>query len=130
MTRAEELLEVARAFAKKTKWRGPFELECIATPDELTLIEINPRFPAWTYFATSCGVNLPWAMACVAMGRPLPAVRAAPVGKLLVRYCDELVVDWAELMVRTTEPEKARRNELESMDVLETATKPKRRKVA
>src|SRR5207237_2634999 len=52
------LLEAAaERFVARLKWRGPFELECILDPREqrLYLIEINPRFPAWSYFATGVG---------------------------------------------------------------------------
>ena len=55
----EKLISIAKDFAKQTKWKGPFELECIVNMNNVFLIEINPRFPAWVYFATAIGVNLP-----------------------------------------------------------------------
>lgn len=95
--RNEALTRTARQFAEYTKWRGPFELECIATPEEIHVIEINPRFPAWTYFATACGVNLPSALLSLVQGKKTVAMPEPAVGKLLVRYTEEIVADWAQL---------------------------------
>jgi carbamoyl-phosphate synthase large subunit len=88
------LRAAARAFLVHYRWRGPFELECIASPDgRLHLIEINPRFPAWVYFATGVGVNLPAALVRAALGQSRAAPANYPAGKLFVRYTYEIVTD-------------------------------------
>lgn len=80
------LLDVTRRFMEATRWRGPCELEVLRTHDErYLLIEVNPRFPAWTYLSAGAGQNLPWAVARLAMGErvgPLPHFRA---GTMFVR---------------------------------------------
>jgi carbamoyl-phosphate synthase large subunit len=74
-----ELIKVAAKFIRATKWRGPCEVEVMRTPEgEYYLIEVNPRFPAWTVLAAGAGQNLPWATAQLALGEaisPLPAFR-------------------------------------------------------
>ena len=77
------------------KWRGPYELECIydAEAARLYLIEINPRFPAWSYFATGVGVNLPARMLRHATGSPLEPATAYDAGRFFMRYTYEMVTD-------------------------------------
>jgi carbamoyl-phosphate synthase large subunit len=86
--------EAAARFVAGTKWRGPFELECIYDPrdERLFLIEINPRFPAWSYFATGVGVNLPSRMLRRALGLPVDAT-GYEAGKFFMRYTYEMVTD-------------------------------------
>ena len=89
-----KLFQTAQAFLQTTHWRGAFELECIATREgELYLIEVNPRFPAWIYFATGVGVNLPERLVRAALGLPLPPVEDYEAGKFLMRYTYEMVTD-------------------------------------
>jgi carbamoyl-phosphate synthase large subunit len=87
--------DAAERFVAGTRWRGPFELECVFDPrdDRLYLIEINPRFPAWSYFATGVGVNLPARMIRRAMGLhcgPRPDYEA---GRFFMRYTAEIVTE-------------------------------------
>ena len=90
----EKMLEAAENFVKTFKWRGAFELEAIYTPKgELYLIEINPRFPAWVYFATGAGINLPARLLMAALGEEPPRDWNYEVGKLYVRYTDDFVTD-------------------------------------
>ncbi|MDD2715722.1 MAG: ATP-grasp domain-containing protein [Candidatus Wallbacteria bacterium] len=89
----EPMLEAARKFVKKFKWRGGFELECIVQNDDVYLIEINPRFPAWVYFATALGINLPYRLLLTAMGKDVDRGSDYEAGKLFVRYTDELICD-------------------------------------
>jgi carbamoyl-phosphate synthase large subunit len=91
--RNEAMLAAAKKFVKEFKWRGPFELECIVGPDQLYLIEVNPRFPAWSYLAAGVGVNLPGRMVKRSMGLPVEPVKDFEAGKLFVRYSYELVTD-------------------------------------
>ncbi|PZV12803.1 MAG: carboxylate--amine ligase [Leptolyngbya sp.] len=97
------LISAAIAFLQQTQWKGPFELECIASQDgTLYLIEINPRFPAWIYFATGVGINLPARMVQAAFGLPLPPLPTYEAGKLFMRYTYELVTDATPLQTLVT----------------------------
>lgn len=91
----EQMLKAVEDFVRVFKWRGPFELECIVNGGEVFLIEINPRFPAWSYFATGVGLNLPSRLVRRAFGLPLSACPDYQAGKLFVRYTYELVTDMA-----------------------------------
>jgi carbamoyl-phosphate synthase large subunit len=93
-----KLLEVAKEFVKATKWRGPFELECMANKEEVYMIEINPRFPAWVYFATEVGINLPQMVVKLANGEEVEENLEFPVGKMYMRFTDEVVVDYTQFM--------------------------------
>ena len=87
------LLEIAEKFCRTTKWRGPCEIEVLKTRDEkYYLLEINPRFPAWTYLCAGAGLNLPFAVVQLAMGidpTPLPEYKA---GTMFVRISLEQIV--------------------------------------
>jgi carbamoyl-phosphate synthase large subunit len=89
------LLAVAERFLAATRWQGPFELECIVDRDDIHLIEINPRFPAWVNGATGVGVNLPGRLVRHLLGLPLAPLAAYPAGKLFIRYTDDLIADLA-----------------------------------
>jgi len=91
-----KLLEIAQKFIKATKWKGPFELECMSDANEVYMIEINPRFPAWIYFATEVGVNLAQMLVKLANGEKIEANLNFPIGKMYVRFTDEVVVDFDE----------------------------------
>jgi carbamoyl-phosphate synthase large subunit len=90
----DELMnQLCDRFCEVTKWRGPFELECIRSQDQIHLIEINPRFPAWVYFATGVGVNLPRQLIeLIIQGTSRPQLEY-PAGKYLVRQTSELITD-------------------------------------
>ncbi|WP_457756038.1 ATP-grasp domain-containing protein [Thermodesulfatator indicus] len=87
------LLESSQKFLRETGWRGAFELECIATEDRIYLIEINPRFPAWLYFATGAGINLPARMVKKVLGQPVETHSEYEAGRLYIRYTYDLVTD-------------------------------------
>jgi carbamoyl-phosphate synthase large subunit len=92
--RNPKMLSAAENFVREYRWRGAFELECIYTPEgDLYLIEINPRFPAWVYFATGAGVNLPARLLMAALGEEPPRDWDYEVGKLYVRFSDDFVTD-------------------------------------
>ena len=91
----ERLLEIAQDFVKLTKWKGPFELEVMANMNSVYMIEINPRFPAWVYFATEIGVNLPLMVTQIMQGQtPTPNLNY-PQNKMYVRYTGEMVTDFS-----------------------------------
>lgn len=103
----EGMLSAARRFIRHFSWRGPFELECIVTRDgEVYLVEINPRFPAWSYFATGVGQNLPGSLLRTMLGMPVQAYGEYPAGKLYVRYTYELVTNMAPFQAVATKGEK------------------------
>ena len=103
----EQMLAAAEAFVREYRWRGPFELECIVNGDDVYLIEINPRFPAWSYCATGVGVNLPAQLLRRSMGMPVPPANGYDAGKLFVRYSFELVTDMVEFQNVVTAGETA-----------------------
>ncbi|WP_210520159.1 ATP-grasp domain-containing protein [Hymenobacter terricola] len=93
----EALLALARRFAEVTKWRGGFELEIMRTAaDELVIMEINPRFPAWVYLTAAAGQNQPAALLRLALGLPVPMMEGYAVGKMFVRYAWDLITDHTE----------------------------------
>jgi len=87
------MLEAARQFVHDTHWCGGYELECLVEGDTITLIEINPRLPAWSYFATGVGVNLPGLLVRQAFDLPVPQPADYEAGKLFIRYTYELITD-------------------------------------
>jgi carbamoyl-phosphate synthase large subunit len=90
----EGLVELAKRFCASTKWQGPFELEAMRSGSEINLIEINPRFPAWVYFATAVGVNLAERMIDLLYEGECDRSLQYPVGKHLIRYTHECLGDW------------------------------------
>ena len=87
------MLTASQNFIREYNWRGGFELECIVANDTMYLIEINPRLPAWSYFATGVGINLPANLIRSAFGIPVSKISDYDSGKLFVRYTYELVTD-------------------------------------
>jgi len=87
----QELLDAALRFVREYQWKGPFELECMVSGSHLYLIEINPRFPAWSYFATGVGINLPGNMVRSALNLPKKSAKTYHAGKLFVRYTYETI---------------------------------------
>ena len=93
----DALLALAHRFAECTSWRGGFELEIMRTPaDELFIMEINPRFPAWIYLTAAAGQNQPAALLRLALGLPVVAFEGYAVGKMFVRYAWDLITDHTE----------------------------------
>ncbi len=101
----ENLMQKAKNFVSMTKWRGPFELECMAEGDRINVIEINPRFPAWIYFATGVGINLPKTVVKLMMNEEVKTDLNYPVGKLYVRFTDETIVDFDKFRQLVTKKE-------------------------
>ena len=93
----DALLELARKFISKTKWRGGFEVEIMKTAEEeLYIMEINPRFPAWIYLSAGVGQNQPAALVKMAMGEKQEAFTSYDVGKLFIRYSWDHIVDLSD----------------------------------
>jgi len=94
----EKLMQIAKEFVAHTKWKGPFELECMVNMNQIFMIEINPRFPAWVHFATELGVNLPQMVVDIMQGIDNEPVLEYPQNKMYVRYTGELVTDFTDYM--------------------------------
>jgi len=99
------MMQLAQKFVEQTKWKGPFELECIVDNDDVFLIEINPRFPAWVYFATGVGINLPKQLVNIANNKDVKPQLQYPSGKLYVRFTDEIITDFSEFSQLMTKKE-------------------------
>ena len=90
----EALIELARKFVSVTKWRGGFEIEIMKTAqNELYIMEINPRFPAWIYLSAGAGQNQPAALVKMALGEKVVPFTTYDVGKLFIRYSWDHIVD-------------------------------------
>jgi len=89
----EGLLEATKRFVSQTHWQAGFEVECMVKGDTINLIEINPRFPAWVYFATGVGINLPQMLVNFALGEKVSNKYDYEAGKLFVRYTGEQICD-------------------------------------
>ena len=89
-----KLMQLADNFAKATNWQGAYELEIMRDADEnLFILEINPRFPAWIYLAAAAGQNQPAAMVKMILGEPVNTFASYETGKLFIRHSWDQVVD-------------------------------------
>lgn len=90
-----KLIQMAENIVSKSKWPGGLELELMKDDktDELYLIEINPRFPAWVYLAVGCGQNHPEMLVKMALGETVEPMREYSVGKMFIRYSYDLICD-------------------------------------
>jgi carbamoyl-phosphate synthase large subunit len=85
-----------------TKWKGGMELELIrSSTNELYLLEINPRIPAWVYLAVGAGQNIPEALVKLTLGMEVNPFTRYDVGKMFIRYSYDMIVD-LELFSRLT----------------------------
>jgi carbamoyl-phosphate synthase large subunit len=80
---------------KKVGWCGPADVEFIrdSMTDRLTLIEINPRFPAWIGFSGLIDINLPRQLVLAAMDRqPAPVCGAGGLAQdvMFMRTAEEI----------------------------------------
>lgn len=91
----EALISLAHTVISATKWRSGMELEFIKSAEtgEYYLLEINPRFPAWTFLAPVAGQNLPWAMVEMALGKTIEPFTTYQTGKIFVRCSWDLITD-------------------------------------
>jgi diaminopimelate decarboxylase len=84
-------LEALRRMVRDTNWTGGGELEMVRdATDQLWLIEMNPRFPAWVHGATIAGHNLPALLAQAATG--VPAAQAPALSSEFTRVVLEVPV--------------------------------------
>lgn len=65
----EEFLQPLREMVRRINWTGGAELEMVRDADnQLWLLEVNPRFPAWIHGSTITGRNIPAALVAGATG--------------------------------------------------------------
>lgn len=103
---APEMLELTDHIIKSTRWKGGMELELIRTSNnELFVIEINPRIPAWVYLAVGAGQNLPEALVKLALGKEVKPYSGYDIGKMFVRYSWDMIVDLKKFEKISTEGE-------------------------
>ncbi len=97
------LEEAATRLIAQLKWRGPLEIETLRAEDgTLYLIEINPRFPAWTYLTTGVGRNLPVLLLQLLSGVPPMTLPPQRAGALFIRHAQELVIGIDDLAAIST----------------------------
>ena len=91
--RNDAIFEAGRKLVTGLKWAGGYELELLqkAGTDDFYLIEINPRFPAWLYMASGCGVNLPERLVKHLLNMPYETHSEYEAGKMLIRYTAEMI---------------------------------------
>ena len=93
----KKLLKLTDKIISSVKWRGGMEVEIVKSFDnELYVIEINPRIPAWVYLAVGAGQNLPEALVKLALGMDVEPYTEYDVGKMFVRYSIDLITDLKE----------------------------------
>ncbi len=98
------LYDFARRVIHALRWRGPCELEVLRHEhtDQLHLIEINPRFPAWCSLCAGAGVNLPAAHASLVLGQDPGDLPAAKSGVIYTRLSIDQVCDLSTLQALNT----------------------------
>jgi carbamoyl-phosphate synthase large subunit len=97
------MLRLTNHIIAQTNWRGGMELELIRNEkNELYLIEINPRLPAWVYLAVGAGQNLPEALVKLALGQTVEPFTTYDVGKLFIRYSYDMICNLDEFMKLST----------------------------
>ncbi len=90
----DKMLEITKNLIQKTKWRGALELEMIKTEDgEYNLIEINPRIPAWVYFSSCEGQNIPEALFKLILEIDIEPFDKFEIGKMFIRYSYDIITD-------------------------------------
>lgn len=88
----KNLIELTNNFIKASHWKGGFELEFLRTDDQqLYLLEVNPRFPAWIHTTTGADQNLPSALVKMALGMDIEPFKEYKVGTMFVRYSWDLI---------------------------------------
>jgi carbamoyl-phosphate synthase large subunit len=61
------------------------------------MIEVNPRFPAWSYLSAGAGMNLPHAVMRLAAGHAVEPMTEYKVGTMFVRISIDQIADLEDL---------------------------------
>jgi diaminopimelate decarboxylase len=87
----EEFLKPLREIIHRINWTGGAELEMVRDGDnQLWLLEVNPRFPAWIHGSTITGRNIPAALVEGATG--IPAAASPALAEEFTRVVMEIPV--------------------------------------
>lgn len=101
-----KILELTYRFIEQTRWKGGFELELMKDKhNDLHLLEINPRMPAWIYLAVGVGQNIPEALVKMALGEKVEPFKDYKIGKMFIRYSWDMIVDIEEFQQISTHGE-------------------------
>ena len=96
--RNEGLLDITRTICNGIGWRGPMEIEAIQEKDgRISVIEINPRFPAWIYLSRAAGLNLPNLLLEMIRGRALPAAGEYRTGVVFSNFTTNIITEIATI---------------------------------
>ncbi len=97
-----ELIALTRRFVAATDWRGPCEVEVIKDrTGGYHLLEVNPRFPAWSYLSAGAGMNLPLATVRLAAGQEVQPMEEYRVGTMFVRISLDQIASLEEFQAIT-----------------------------
>ncbi|MEZ5385334.1 MAG: ATP-grasp domain-containing protein [Prosthecobacter sp.] len=106
VVRDERLDDIAASLIASLRWNGPFELEFVSPEGpggDYSLLEINPRFPAWCDFPSSLGCNLPAAALEQTLGwRPREPLQPCSPGRFFIRHAIDMTGDIRDLAALTT----------------------------
>jgi len=104
------LLDVTHRFVAATHWRGPCEVEILRTSDgEYHLLEVNPRFPAWSFLSAGAGMNLPYAALQLACGQAVEPRTEFVAGRMFVRISLDQIADLSDFESLVTHGEIRRK---------------------
>ena len=93
----EKLLQASNALVAATQWKGPLEVEVMVERDgTYQLVEINPRFPAWTYLTAGAGRNVLEPLLQLMKGQEPKDTSPAPAGVIYIRYAEDTIISLAE----------------------------------
>jgi carbamoyl-phosphate synthase large subunit len=93
----KRMLDLTDKIISAMKWRGGMELEIVKSHDnEMYVIEINPRIPAWVYLAVGAGQNMPDALVKLGLGMDVEPFTTYEVGKMFIRYSYDLITNMNE----------------------------------
>ena len=108
----DDLIEATKRMIAKLQWRGGLEFEALIEngTGDIYLLEINPRFPAWIYMASGCGINLPERMVKSLLNLDYEIHSDYKSGKMMIRYTAELVKDISDFEKITTNGELENRS--------------------
>lgn len=99
----QRMINLTKKFVSQTKWKGPFEMELLKDQkNDLYLLEINPRMPAWIYLSVGVGQNIPEAIVKLALGQKVTPFTEYKVGKMFIRYAWDMIVDLDEFQQIST----------------------------
>jgi len=90
----DKMIDLTQKLMSETKWQGGMELELIKDgKNDLYIIEINPRMPAWIYLSHGAGQNIPDALVKLALGEKVKPYPKHKSGIMFIRYSYDTLTD-------------------------------------